>query len=55
MYILINISEPSFGRQRTRASKPVSSTQPIDETLEVTSAAPRPNFSERYIHNVYFY
>jgi len=42
------ILEPSFGRQRTRASKPISSTVPIDENVEVTSAAPKPNFAERY-------
>lgn len=48
--IHINIVGPSFGRQRTRASKPISSTVPIDETVEVTSAAPKPNFAERYIN-----
>lgn len=45
----IYVLEPSFGRQRTRASKPVSSTASIDETVEVTSAAPKPNFAERYL------
>lgn len=44
----IDFSGPSFGRQRTRASKPISSTTPIDETVDVTSAAPKPNFAERY-------
>jgi len=48
----IIILEPSFGRQRTRASKPIStSTVQIDENVEVTSAAPKPNFAERYIPN----
>lgn len=46
----INVLEPSFGRQRTRANKPVSSTVPVDENVEVTSAAPKPNFAERYIN-----
>jgi len=50
MIITIDILGPSFGRQRTRASKPISSTIPIDETVEVTSAAPKPNFAERYIN-----
>lgn len=45
--VVTKAQKPSFGRQRTRASKPVSSTLPIDETVEVTSAAPKPNFAER--------
>jgi len=53
------ILEPSFGRQRTRASKPVTaSTVQIDENVEVTSAAPKPNFAERYtryfLNKLYF-
>lgn len=51
MEYIYNILEPSFGRQRTRASKPVSSTVPIDENVEVTSAAPKPNFAERYTND----
>ncbi|KAL5243945.1 hypothetical protein ACI65C_011355 [Semiaphis heraclei] len=46
--VVTKAQKPSFGRQRTRASKPIStSTVQIDENVEVTSAAPKPNFAER--------
>ncbi|XP_022169945.1 mucin-5AC-like isoform X2 [Myzus persicae] len=46
--VVTKAQKPSFGRQRTRASKPIStSTVQIDENVEVTSVAPKPNFAER--------